>query len=203
MKEDSMPNKNLVTLSLFSEFTQNLFYELMALDSYLNESNDNDHINLIDRAYFFDFSLFKPKKKITKKQYRDLLTIYASCWMSAFQEHYSNSFSNDKIKNADQAIMETLIFYNFFMGNNPNLDQGDLDLLQRNVHKIFKEYAKGDIMPYMRVLAEISIKGDLKAGATIIRVLHYFMDFEKLIQSNQRASCAFKTRTSVLLTWLR
>jgi hypothetical protein len=181
MKEDSMPNTNLVTVSLFSEFTQSLFYELIALAAYLNESNDDDYINIIDRAYSFDFSLFKPKKKITKKQYRDLLTIYASCWMSAFQEHYSNLFSNDKIKNADQTIMETIFFYNFFMGNNPNLDKEDVELLQRNVHKIFKEYAGGDIIPYMRVLADISIKGELKAGATIIRVLHYFMDFEKLI----------------------
>jgi len=182
MKEDSMPNKNLVTVSLFSEFTQSLFYELIALATYLNESNDDDdYINIIDRAYLFDYSLFKPKKKITKKQYRDLLTIYASCWMSAFQEHYSSLFSNNKINNADQVIMETLLFYNFFMGNNPNLEKGDYELLQRIVHKIFKEYAGGDIFPYMRVLAEISIKGELKSGATIIRVLHYFMDFKKLI----------------------
>ena len=85
-----MSNKKLVTVSLFSEFTQSLFSELMALASYLNQSNEDDQIKLIDRAYLFDFSLFKPKKKLTKKQYRDLLTIYASCWMSAFQEHYSN-----------------------------------------------------------------------------------------------------------------
>ena len=181
MKEDNVLNKNPAPVYLFGEFTQSLLIELMGLASYLNESSDKGHVNLIDRGYLFDFSLFKPKKKITKKQYRDLLTIYASCWMSAFQENYTNIFSNDKINNADQAIMGTLFFYNFFMGNNPNLDQEDIELLQRNVHKIFKEYAGGDIFPYMKVLAEVSIKRELKAGATIIRVLHYFMDFEKLI----------------------
>ncbi len=171
-----MSSTNNVPKLLFSNFINSLGIEMIALATHLNEPLDKEGFHLIDRGYLFDFSVLEPRKKITKKQYYELLIIYSLCWMTECLDSHSNS----KSQNVDQAILGTVLFYAYLMGHEPSVDEEDFDLHRKRILKILNAYENTDIVQYVKVVAEYEVKGETKAGLTVTRLLNYFMEFKVL-----------------------
>ena len=164
------------SIEIYKMFISDLMLEFMLLAKYLNEPIKKEDFNLIDRAYLFDFSILKPRKKISKKEYHEMLIIYSCCWMMAYTESLEKKYESTENK----ILLGVVLFYAFIMGHDTKVDPEDLQSHQKRIYKIFKAYDKDGIFSYFRILAESSVKNEKKLGFTPVELLHYFMEFEAL-----------------------